>query len=177
MLKHLLERVSTALVLQLRKATTADEMQNIINIYMHDRRIGLPRGMPGPMICMTETENKEDARTNLQTPGKFLTIQTDKGITQQDYAINATTKGGKKGHAGKQTWYGQWWECGEWGHPRRGCPGFIKRMGKGNTQDVAALTGNGKYGKGGKWGKGKHKGGKRKRILWRERTKGIQNSW
>ena len=52
--------------------------------------------------------------------------------------------------------YGQRWECGGWGHPRRECPKFMARMG-GNGGDVAALKGTGQKGKGGK-GKGS-KGG------------------
>ena len=63
------------------------------------------------------------------------------------------TKGGKKGDIGRKG-YGQCWECGEMGHPRRECPKFLERMGKGQQQDLSALKGTGKYGKGGKWGKG-----------------------
>ena len=53
-LKNIPEQVSIALAMDLRKATSSDEMQNIINIYLHDHRTGLPKGTPGPMICMAE---------------------------------------------------------------------------------------------------------------------------
>ena len=46
-LKNIPEKKAIALALGLRKIDTPDEIQNIINIYTHDHRIGLPRGTPG----------------------------------------------------------------------------------------------------------------------------------
>ena len=64
-------------------------------------------------------------------------------------------KGGKK-DKGKGKGYGQCWHCGEYGHPRRECPEWLKLQGG----SVAALEGDWNKGKG-KKGKGK-KGGKGK---------------
>ena len=52
--RHLLIKESTELSMELRKLNTVDEVQNAINIYRHDHRIGLPRGVPGTMLAMTE---------------------------------------------------------------------------------------------------------------------------
>ena len=49
-LKHLFENISTALAIDLKKAATTEEMQSIINSYLHDHRTGLPRGALGPML-------------------------------------------------------------------------------------------------------------------------------
>ena len=55
MLKNLPEKIATALAIDLKKATSVDDVQNIINIYLHDHRTGLPRGTPGAMLYLTET--------------------------------------------------------------------------------------------------------------------------
>ena len=134
-------------------------MQSIINIYMHDHRTGLQRGVPGPMICATiqvGDEGEGEKRTNEAQPDQ----KTEANVA--DTSINAATKGGKKNEKGQQKGYGQCWECGEYGHPRRECRVYFERMGKGTQQDLSALKGAGKYGKGGKWSKGKGKGTKGK---------------
>ena len=69
-------------------------------------------------------------------------------------ACTLPKKGGKD--KGKGKGYGQCWECGEMGHPRRECPKFLARM-NAKGGDVSALKGGGKKGKG---AKGKGKGGK-----------------
>ena len=77
------------------------------------------------------------------------------GGTQGVDELYVAQKGGKdKGKGGKG--YGQCWECGEWGHPRRECPKFLARVNNKGSGDVAALNGGGKKGKGGKgkWWKG-----------------------
>ena len=115
------------------------------------------------MLYLTETE-PTDAPTPASLPATVPATQATPttaqvGITQAnvpathapDESLNAATKGGKKGDIGRKG-YGQCWECGEWGHPRRECPAFLKIMNKGSNNDghVAALKGAGKYGKGGK---------------------------
>ena len=84
--------------------------------------------------------------------------------TQPDITINAATKGNKIGDNGKGNGYGQGWEFGEWGHPRRACEVFRNRIGEGQTEDgsIFALKGAGQNGKGGKWGNGNGTGGKGK---------------
>ena len=63
--------------------------------------------------------------------------------------LQAVPKGGK-GKGGKG--YGQCWERGGMGHPRRECPEFLARMNV-KCNEVAALNGSGEKGGGGK-GKG-----------------------
>ena len=147
--------------MELGKATSADDMQTVINVFMHDHRTGLPRGTPGPMICLAEqiadqTETEQRPETKQPVPEEPPSIQNTE-------IINAAIKGSKQGGKGQNKGYGQCWECGEYGHPRRGCKVFLERMCKGqhNTkQDLAALKGAGKFGKGGEWGKGKGRGTK-----------------
>ena len=161
-LKSLPEKISTALAIDLKKAGSTEEMQSIINIYMHDHRTGLPRGTPGPMLGLIEigvpgSEQVQTPQVNAVKPESLNIANSSAADTEQDKTINAASKGGKKGDQGRKG-YGQCWECGEYGHPRRECHAFLKRMGKGSGQDgaVAALKGaHGKYGKGGKKGKGK----------------------
>ena len=156
-------KMATELSMELRKLQTVDEIHNAINIYRHDHRTGLPRGVPGTMLAMIEkppeaaattlTPKEDESATNITSrPNKEP--PTDK--EQEDrYAATRGGKGNGKGGKG----YGQCWECGEWGHPRRECPKFVARM-EGKGSDLAALKGLGKKGKGGK-GKG-FKGGKGK---------------
>ena len=171
-MKNLQEKIVTSLFLELRKAEAVDEIQHIINTYMHDHRIGLPRGIPGPMICLAQ---KEEPETPEEEDNKTLLSKVEPTTTTADSAINAVT-GNKKGDNGQRKGYGQCWECGEMGHPRRECPLLFKWMGKGPQQDntMAALKGNGKYGKGGKWGKGKYKGGNGKGFNGGKNTKGYR---
>ena len=156
-MKNLFEKILTSLTMEIKKAPTIDGIQPAINTYMHDHRIGFPRGTPGPMICLAEkedTEAKTEAgRTDKPKEGEGKT-------TLPDNTVNAA-KGNKKGDGSQRKGYGQCWESGEMGHPRRECQVFLERMGKGLQQDsiVAALKGIGKLGKG---GKGKGKGGKGK---------------
>ena len=155
MKRNLPQKVATDLAMELRKLNTVDAIRNVVNVYRHDRRTGMPRGMSGPMLCTTEGASEQDKQQEQQQTSLANTINQQHGKTQaQDpqQDLCAAAKGGKdKGGKG----YGKCWECGEWGHPRRECPEFFKRMGKGG--DVAALKGNGKNkGKGkGKQGKGK----------------------
>ena len=60
--RNLPTKISMDLSMELRKLTTVDAIQNAINIYRHDHRTGLPRGMPSPMIAaMIEQEQDGDA--------------------------------------------------------------------------------------------------------------------
>ena len=127
--------ISTDLSMELRKLDTVDAIRDVTNIYRHDHRTGLHRGVPGTMIAMTEqpkdyeqqictvTKENQDIggeRTNIQ----IIIINDDGGKTED---FNVFSKG-NEGKGGKG--YGQCWECGEWGHPRRECLKFIARMGK-----------------------------------------------
>ena len=40
---------------------TISEVRHIVNIYMHDYQIGMPRGQTGPMLCMASNEEQEDS--------------------------------------------------------------------------------------------------------------------
>ena len=137
-------KISTDMSMQIRTMKTMDEIRNAINIFRHDHRTGLPRGVPGTMLAMTETAS--DAETqgtktsnstndNELQNSKAANLNTDKD-EQSSEDLYAVPKGGKGKH-GKG--YGQCWECGEWGHPRRECPKFPARTG-GKSGDVAAFN-------------------------------------
>ena len=53
-MKNLPEKIVTGLSIELRKAETVDDIQHFINTHMQDYRTGLPKGTPGPMICLTQ---------------------------------------------------------------------------------------------------------------------------
>ena len=165
----LFTKIAMDLALELRKLSTFDEIQSAINMYRHDHNTGLLRGMSGFMLAMIETSPDHNGNTTptaitthphagfgTQTNEnkRFDTTNGEPNKNSED--LCAATKGGKaKGGTG----YGQCWECGEYGHPRKECPKFIERMGGGKGGDVAALKGAGKKGNGknneGKWQKGK----------------------
>ena len=64
--RNLPTKISTDLSTELRKATKVEEIRNIVNIYRHDHRIGLPRGVPGTMLALTgsTTESNEASNSN-----------------------------------------------------------------------------------------------------------------
>ena len=151
--------------MELRETNTVDQIRNIVNVYRHDHRTGLPRGVPGTMLALTENDSSQDKAD------KEDNNHTKEGIGETNTNSISTFGNNGKGHnpdelyvapkGGKgqgKTGYGQCWECGEMGHPRRECPKFFARM-NGNNGDVVALKGGGKNGTG---GKGKGKGGKGK---------------
>ena len=121
--RNLPVKISTDLSMEIRKMKTADEIRNAMNIYRHDHRTGLPRGVPGTMLAMTETAS--DADTQDTKTGNFTNNDEDSKGKTHNFNTNkeenssedlyAVPKGGK-GKNGKG--YGQCWECGEWGHPR-----------------------------------------------------------
>ena len=110
-------------------------------------RFGLPRGTPAAMLYLTETEKTEENEEKTQeTP----TTKSNNTNPQPDHTPNAATTVGEKGHNGRKG-YGQCWECGERGHPRREREVFFKRMGKVPCHEraVSALEATGKHRKGG----------------------------
>ena len=119
-LKDIPDKIVIAFALELRKATIVEEMPSVINIYMHDHRAGFPRDMPGPMICSIEYAKQPEEQTE-ERPDSSKTQQTNKTETPSEETIDAATKGDNKGEEGQRKGYGQCWECGEYGHPRREC--------------------------------------------------------
>ena len=129
----------------------------------------MPRGQAGPLICFAEEEQqtyatvvaapKQQTEQHKTDPNHNPIKPHDNTGGNADGDIDAV-KGGKKGN-GKGKGYGQCWHCGQFGHPRRECPDWLKLQGE--SGNVAALKGFGwNTGKGkGRKGKGK-KGGKGK---------------
>ena len=64
MKRNLPTKISTDLSMELRKLHTVDAIRHIINIYRHDHRTGLPRGVPGTMLAMTESVLEEAAQND-----------------------------------------------------------------------------------------------------------------
>ena len=166
-LKNLPKKIVTNLSLQLKTAKTVEAMQNLINIYLHDHKTGLPKGQTGPMLCLAEDETTQTyamaAAAANKTPDNISPNNPDKikdPEESREEDLDAI-KGGKKGQ-GKGKGYGACWHCGQWGHPRRECPELLKLPG-GN---VAALKGPGGYGGKGKAKKGKSKKGQGKGNCW-----------
>ena len=126
------------------------------------------------MICVAEQDSQQANAQKDQQPDKQQDPKFENSNVPNVDTLNVATKGGKKGDKGQRKGYGQCWECGEYGHPRRECKLFLERMGKGQQQDVAALKGMGKYGKGGKLGKGKGKGYKGKNYYGTKGSKGYR---
>ena len=56
------DKIVTNLSFQLKTAKTIGEMQSLVNINLHDHKIGLPKGQTGPMLCPAEDE-EEQTRT------------------------------------------------------------------------------------------------------------------
>lgn len=152
-LQNLPDKLVITLSMQLRQAKTIEEMQSIVNIYVHDHKTGMIRGQTGPMICLAENETAPTyaaVAANVYT--KQDTQETEKQKEDVEQGSLDVVKGSKK-DKGKGKGYGQCWHCGQHGHPRRECPEWLKLQGG----SVAALKGAGWYnGKGkGKKGKGK----------------------
>ena len=90
-LKHIPDKIAKDLAIDLRKVTSADEMQHIINVYMHDHRTGLQRGVLGPMICAaTEADDKEETKPKDAQPDVKTEAYTD------DNSFSVTTKGNQE---------------------------------------------------------------------------------
>ena len=85
-LQNLPEKVVQTLAIELKRATSVEDMYSIINTYTFDHRTGLPRGQTSPMLYLAEgptpenvneianlSENKEstkDSQTNRQDDNK-----------------------------------------------------------------------------------------------------------
>ena len=149
MKRILFTKIAMDLALELRKLSTFDEIQSAINMYRHDHNTGLLRGMSGFMLAMIETSPDHNGNTTptaitthphagfgTQTNEnkRFDTTNGEPNKNSED--LCAATKGGKaKGGTG----YGQCWECGEYGHPRKECPKFSERMGGGKEETLLLL--------------------------------------
>ena len=107
-MRNLPEKLTTTLAMDLKRATRIEQMQSIINVYLHDNKIGLPRGMPGTMVCLTiEEETDKTERTKEET---FQTNTTSEPNPNGDSSFNAATKGKQKGDGGTGKGHGQCWE-------------------------------------------------------------------
>ena len=155
-LRNLPKQITKDLALELKKATSIDDIHNSINIYMHDHQTGMPRNMPGPMLYLTEPQTQDTAKES-GTQSKADNKDDCKSKTEealdanQDWDLYAATKGNKgngKG-SGKGKGYGECWHCGEWGHQRRECPHLQgKDAAKGSISALKGYKGNGGKGKG-----------------------------
>ena len=74
---------------------------------MHDHRVGLQRGIPGPMAgAATEADKEGDTQTKDPTPDHKQEPVTEKQDTTGP-SINAASMGGKKSDKGQRKGYGQ----------------------------------------------------------------------
>ena len=159
-MQNLPNQLVTNLSMPLKAAKTVEDMQSIINVYLHDHKTGLPKGQQGPMLCLAEDETAPTYAAVVATNVKTDIIKDKEAAKEQEEGDLDAVKGNRK-DKGKGKGYGQCWHCGQMGHPRRKCPEWFKLQG-GN---VAALKGadwnnykgKGKKGKG-KKGQGKGKG-------------------
>ena len=164
-LRNLPKQLTRDLVLELKKVKSIDDIHNSINIYMYDHQIGMPRNIPGLMLCMAEQDvqkTKQDEQAESKNSaggdvGKTESVKTN-NAEQSDQELYAIGKGGKGNSKlkGKGKGYGECWHCGEWGHPRRECPQLLAQQNpKGSISAFkggknGSWKGNGKKGKGGK---------------------------
>ena len=117
--RNLPTKISIDLSMELRKATKVDEIRNMVNIYRHDHRIGLPRGVPGSMLALAEdtaesneasNSNDKQAKDSIAQPPANTSNNNGGGSEPYPDELYAAPKGGK-GRIGKG--YGQCWERGE----------------------------------------------------------------
>ena len=159
-LRNLLKDWVKNLAFELKKADIIEDIQSLITIYLHDPITGFARGgQPGPLICLaSQDSNDQFAETNVSAPDRAEAQHADKqsnAAAQPKQDTDLIVIKGSKKDKGKGKGYGECRHCGQWGHPRRECPEFLKEKGV-----VAAPKGKGKgQGKGQKGYKG-YKGGK-----------------
>ena len=171
-MRNLQKQIIKDLAIQLKDARTTGQVRHIVNIYMHDCQIGMPRGQTGPMLCVASQEDLENTKDeDGKTQDRAEDREFGKAITK-DTELYAATKGKGKGKKGAKG-YGECWHCGEWGHPRRECP-HLNDLGKakGSFDALKGGKGKGKTGKGGK-GTGKHGWGKGNGYQYRSLGKGV----
>lgn len=71
MVSNLPKHIIKDLAIQFKDAKITGEVRHMVNIYMHDYQIGMPRGQAGPMLCMAADETPDDtADTDLKTQDK-----------------------------------------------------------------------------------------------------------
>lgn len=114
--------------MEIKKEKTAEEMHSIVNVCLHDNRSGLPRGMPGTMVCFIITADNGKTEQPKQEPPHKEQPSENKVIA--DNFLNAATKGNTTSDGNKGKGCGQCWECGERGHPRREREVFVKNNGQ-----------------------------------------------
>lgn len=104
-MRNLAEEITTTLAMELRKATTTDEMQRVINVYLHANRNGLSKGMPGPMVCLT-TNIEDGHKTEEHRKEESQTDKTKESKFAEEGSINAVFKGKNIGDGviGKRLW-------------------------------------------------------------------------
>ena len=166
--KNLPDKMVQGNAVALEEAENSEEIQQIVNTYLYDYKIGLLRSQNSSILFLTEAEEQEDTRSSsvgINSLGKGSADKkhgTEDKIKDQhkeenignEMDLNAACKGKGKGKGQGKSGYGQWWHCGKYGHPRRECPELVGN----NTNLVAALKGEGK-GKGkGKYGRCNYKG-------------------
>ena len=106
------------------------------------------------MLYMTERNTDADAEDSKDSHNaddktncnkENAEDRTNKEYEQQMWENYLKTVGKSKGKGkdgkDKNKGYGKCWHCGEWGHPRRECPEYIKLQSKG---DVSAFKGVGR---------------------------------
>lgn len=162
--RHLQIKIAIDLSIGLRQLIAVGDIRNAINIYRHDHRTGLPRGVPGTMQAMIE-QPPEPEQPVLTQPDYIKIVGADIPINVLKIYANDCESGqeelyvvfgGGKANGGKGC--GQGWECRE--YPRRECPKCLERM-KGKGGHVVAPKGTGENGKTGKGRSGKGSMGKR----------------
>ena len=97
-MRNLPKQITKDLAIELKKATSIDDIHNTINVYMHDYQTGMPRNMPGPMLYMTEQnqDDKTEAADSDKDKGKEKPTQADANYNgQEGWDLNAASKGGK----------------------------------------------------------------------------------
>ena len=156
-MKCLPNTVIKPIAIALGDAKTFRDVRRFIMRQMHNVVTGMMDGDMHQPIYSMQTEKVADEDPNKPSDGSSQG-EKSREVADQDAAtngdLNAATKG--KGN-GKGKGYGQCWNCGGWGHPRRECLQLIGQKG-----DVNALKGKGK---GLGWGyKGGYKGGKGKGL-------------
>ena len=100
LLQNLPDKIVTNLSLQLKQAKTIEEMQSLVNVYLHDHKTGMPRGQTGPIICLADQEEQTqtyatiaaNANKNANTPNKPEDTKEDPEQRDLD-----AVKGGKQG--------------------------------------------------------------------------------
>ena len=84
-LQNLPDKVVQTLAIELKRATSVEDMYSIINTYMFDHRTGLPRGQTSPMLYLTECPTPENT-------DEIVNLNGDKESTAEQQEDNQTTQ-------------------------------------------------------------------------------------